>query len=555
MLTHLSVQNFTLVEHLDLDIEPGMTAITGETGAGKSVLLDALGLTLGDKADGGRVRLGCTRADVAARFDVSKIQAAQNWLQQHDLDNGDECLLRRVVTPEGRSRGHINGQAATLTQLRELGEMLIDIHSQHEHQSLLKKDTHRKLLDDFSGNNTLVRRVQDTFRDWHKAKMHFIEVRDSAHDASARLQLLSYQSQELEQLQLQEDELQQLEQEQKQLANAETLLQGGQQVSEICAADSGGLLSELGRALHLLRDLDSKGDDLNEAEQLLLSAQIQIEEANRGLDQYCSSFQADPARLLDVEARLSSIYQIARKHRIAPEQLCEFHQQLSAELEQINGGDAQLEALELKAQKLKTSFLIEAKKLGKKRRNAAEKLQKNVNQQLHDLAMPCARLSIVFHDCSSKASIHGLEETEFLISTNPGQPPAPLHKVASGGELSRISLAIQVVTARTSTTPTLVFDEVDVGIGGATADIVGKLLRQLGEEGGQVICVTHLAQVASKGHNHLLASKTTSSQKAESTLLTLEGDNKIEEIARMLGGENITQQTRAHAREVLEGAA
>lgn len=561
MLTHLSVQNFTLVDQLDLDIDAGMTAITGETGAGKSILLDALGLTLGDRADGSRVRTGCPRLDVAASFDVSSIAPAQKWLQSHDFDSSD-CILRRVVTSEGRSRGYINGQAATLSQLRELGEMLIDIHSQHEHQSLLKKDTHRKLLDDFAALQPLAQSVKQHFRDWQQSQNAYITLRDNFDESNARYQLLSYQAQEINQLDLQENELAALEQEQKQLANAETLLISSQQVSAICSgADSYGdgasesLLDSLNRALHLLRDLPEKSSALLEAEQLLSSAHIQVEEASAELDRHADSFQANPERLIEVEDRLSSIYNLARKHRITPDNLGELQQQLNDELEQLSGGDDKLEQLEQQAAQLEQAFLAKAEKLKTARHKAAKKLQGAVKKQLDILAMPHAQVHITFNDISAKPSVHGLEETEFLISTNPGQDPAPLHKVASGGELSRVSLAIQVATAQTSTTPTLVFDEVDVGIGGATAAVVGQLLRQLGESGGQVLCVTHLAQVASKGHNHLLVSKTSTNKRAESNLVTLKGDNKVAEIARMMGGENITEQTLAHAREVLEKVA
>lgn len=561
MLTHLSVQNFTLVDQLDLDIDAGMTAITGETGAGKSILLDALGLTLGDRADGSRVRTGCARLDVAASFDVSNIAPAQKWLQTHDFDPSD-CILRRVVTSEGRSRGYINGQAATLSQLRELGEMLIDIHSQHEHQSLLKKDTHRKLLDDFAALQPLAQSVKQHFRDWQQSQSAYITLRDNFDESNARYQLLSYQAQEINQLDLQENELAALEQEQKQLANAETLLISSQQVSAICSgADSYGdgasesLLDSLNRALHLLRDLPEKSSALLEAEQLLNSAHIQVEEASAELDRHADSFQANPERLIEVEDRLSSIYNLARKHRITPDNLAELQQQLNDELEQLSGGDDKLEQLEQQAAQLEQAFLAKAEKLKTARHKAAKKLQGAVKKQLDILAMPHAQVHITFNDISAKPSVHGLEETEFLISTNPGQDPAPLHKVASGGELSRVSLAIQVATAQTSTTPTLVFDEVDVGIGGATAAVVGQLLRQLGESGGQVLCVTHLAQVASKGHNHLLVSKTSTNKRAESNLVTLKGDNKVAEIARMMGGENITEQTLAHAREVLEKVA
>lgn len=556
MLTHLSIQNFTLVESLDLEICPGMTAITGETGAGKSIMLGALGQALGDRADGERVRTGAARADIHATFDLAKITKARRWLQEHDLEQEEdarECILRRVVTKEGRSRGYINGKPATLTQLRTLGEMLIDIHSQHEHQSLLKKDTHRRLLDEFGGSQDLAQAVKSAYNSWQQTLARFTELRDNAEELSARYQLLSYQVQELDQLGLEAGELEQLEAEQKTLANAESILRNSHQLAALCGTEEQSLQDALHKALHLLAEMPEKTEALKEAEQLLGNAQIQVEEAQREIERHIDSFSMDPARLQEVELRLSAIYDIARKHRLQPAELTEFHASLSQELAQLSGGDAQLDALEQQVAQREADYRNQAEELSAKRRTAATKLARAVNKQLANLAMSTARLDVNLSDCRDNPGRYGLEEVEFLISTNPGQPARALAKVASGGELSRVSLAIQVVTAKTSTTPTLVFDEVDVGIGGATADTVGQLLRQLGEK-GQVICVTHLAQVASKGHQHLLVQKQASKKSAQSTLVPLAGEQKVEEIARMLGGAAITTQSRAHAEEMLAGA-
>lgn len=553
MLTHLTIQNFTLVDHLDLDFKSGMTVITGETGAGKSIVLDALGQTLGDRAEAQRVRKGAQRADISASFDISKVKAAMRWLKENDLqleDAPSECLLRRVINNEGKSRSYINGQPATLQQLRMLGEMLIDIHSQHEHQSLLLKDTHRRLLDEFAGQSELAQQVRQAFREWRSRLEHYTQLRDSAAEVSARFQLLSYQVQELELLGLQPNELEQLETEQRSLANAEDILRGSQQLAALCSDDEQGLAVNMHRALHILRDLPEKTAALREAEQLLISAQIQVEEAQREIDHHLDAFSLDPERLLEVETRLSAIYDIARKHRINPEQLPDLIAQLTAELNALQSGDATLDILAQQVVDAEKQFRSLAESLSVSRHKAGVKLAKQVNAQLHTLAMQNACLLVSLIPLTEAPSMHGLEDVEFLISTNPGQPPRSLGKVASGGELSRISLAIQVVTAQTSATPTLVFDEVDVGIGGATADVVGKLLRQLGDK-GQVICVTHLAQVASKGHQHLQVNKTSSQSSAESTLINLEGEAKVEEIARMLGGASITEQSLAHAREML----
>lgn len=553
MLTHLNIQNFTLVDQLDLDIKPGMTVITGETGAGKSIMLDALGQALGDKADGERVRTGASRADICASFDTSKIPAAQEWLQSHDLqqsDNPQECLLRRVVNVDGKSKAYINGQPATLQQLRALGEKLIDIHSQHEHQSLLVKDTHRRLVDEFAGQTELAKQVRLAFREWQSRLDHFIHLRDNAADVSARFQLLSYQFNELDQLGLQTGELSKLEAEQRSLSNAEDILRGSQQLAAFCGDDEQGLSVNLHRALHILRSLPEKSTALQAAEELLTSAQIQVEEAQHEIDRHIDTFSLDPARLVVVEDRLSAIYDIARKHRIQPEELPAFIDKLSAELEQLQGGDTKLDQLAQQVEQAEKAYRQLAEQLSVKRTKAGANLAKQVNEQLKLLAMENAKLTISLLPLTDKPGPNGMEEVEFLISTNPGQAPRPLGKVASGGELSRISLAIQVITAKTSATPTLVFDEVDVGIGGATGDVVGQLLRQLGER-GQVICVTHLAQVASKGHQHLQVVKTASKKSAESTLVELSGDSKVEEIARMLGGLKITDQSLAHARAML----
>ena len=561
MLTHLSVNNFALVDSLDLEIAAGMTALTGETGAGKSIMLDALGLALGDRADAERVRSGAERADIHATFDISRLAAAQRWLAQHDLDGspdgssgrGEECLLRRVITAEGRSRAYINGQPATLQQLRTLGDMLIDIHSQHEHQSLLKKDTHRRLLDEFGGHADLARDIRCAHREWQEVRRRYETLRDNAEETGARQQLLRYQVEELALLGLEDGEVEALEARQKTLANAETIAHTSQQLAHLCGSEDQCLQDGLQRALQQLQQLPEKTAPLREAEQLLNNALIQVEEAQREIEHHIDSFDADPAQLQEVESRLTAIYEIARKHRVQPRQLGELQRQLQEEMAALCGEDAQLDALEAKTAAFEQAYRQQAEKLSGLRQKTARRLGKAINAQLRELAMADATLGIELQPLADKAGPQGLENIEFLISTNPGQPPRPLAKVASGGELSRISLAIQVVTAQTSTTPTLVFDEVDVGIGGATADVVGRLLRRLGEQ-GQVVCVTHLAQVASKAHQHLLVAKRATRKRALSTLVTLSGEDKIGEIARMLGGATITDQSRAHAREMVADA-
>lgn len=552
MLTHIHIKGFTLVDKLELELHKGLTVMTGETGAGKSIMLDALALALGDRADADKVRPGSKKADIQASFDIVSLDFAKRWLEEHELAHGDECILRRVVTADGRSRAYINGHTVTLAQLRTLGERLIDIHSQHEHQSLLKTSTHQRLLDEFGNLRPLARQVRQAFKQWSQVVQQLSELKSQSAEVDARFQLLSYQVEELNQLALQEGELEQLEQEQQTLANAEQINRNCQQVGEICSNDEEGLLGRLHSAVHLLDDLAGKPAGLDEASELLRNAIIQVQEAQREIDRYLDRQGDDDLyRLPQIEERLSAIYEIARKHRVPPEELVSLHADLQRELDQLQGSDEQIEELEARATENRKAYQQLADELSEKRRFAATRLAKAVNGKLHQLAMEHARFEPELKTELNEPSASGNEEVEFLISTNPGQPPKPLIKIASGGELSRVSLAIQVVTAQTSTIPTLIFDEVDVGIGGTTGDVVGHLLRELGEK-GQAICVTHLAQVASKGHQHLLVSKSVSKTAASSSVTLLKGEEKVAEIARMMGGDTDSAQSLAHAKEMLQ---
>ena len=560
MLVHLSIDNYAIAEHIDAEFSRGMTVLTGETGAGKSILLDALGLALGDRADAAIVRAGAERAEIHATFDISlhgksarnsAIAEARNWLERRDLLAGDDCLLRRVVTAEGRSRGYINGQPATLQDLKALGELLIDIHSQHAHQSLLKTAHQRKLLDAFAGTETQAENLRQLAQR-HQQCGDLIQTLSSNRDElNARRQLLSYQVEELDRLDLRAGELEQLELEQRQLAGSEQILRNSQHALALCREGEINVVNILHQALRSLDELDVKQPALAEAEQMLGSALIQVEEASRELQHHIDQFEPDPERLFEVQGRLDAIYDIARKHRLPAPELPELHRQLRGELEDASGGDAQIEQLQAELARLRGDYDRVALDLSKRRQQAAGKLQKQVEKQLQALAMGGCKFSVALQSrANSEPHPHGREEVEFLISTNPGSPAQPLHRIASGGELSRISLAIQVITAQTSATPTIVFDEVDVGIGGATAEVVGNLLRELGSR-GQVLCVTHQPQVASKGHQHFRVEKTTAKQSTRASLRHLEEPEKVEEIARMLGGITVTEQSRAHAREML----
>lgn len=550
MLTSLTIKNFTLVDHLDIEFAPGMTAITGETGAGKSLVLGALAMALGDRGDTDRIRTGSSRADVTATFSIAGNPLARQWLQDHELAEGDECLLRRSLSTEGRSRGFINGQPVTMQQLQQLGDLMIDIHSQHEHQSLLKRDTHRQLLDVFAGAGDLAAQVNTLYQQWRQVRQRLEDRESRAEELEARRVLLQFQLEELETLALGEGELEALEQEQALLANAEQILRDSTAALTLCReGEQGDILSLLTQAHHLLQAMPNKTPALLEAESLLDSARIQVDEAARELQHHIDGFDINPARLQEVEERLSLAYQIARKHRVHPSELGELQHQLSTEMAELSDGSGGLDNLRRQAAELESQLGEAERQLSAKRKEAAGRFASAVNEQLASLAMASASLVVDLTPLEGHGP-HGAEAVEFLLSTNTGQPHRPLIRIASGGELSRISLAIQVVAARHTRIPTLVFDEVDVGIGGAVAEVVGRLLRELGDK-GQVICVTHLPQVASCAHHHLLASKASSSEGVSSRIDPLAQEQRVEEIARMLGGATITAQSLSHAQEML----
>ncbi|UCJ16806.1 DNA repair protein RecN [Pseudomonas sp. MM211] len=555
MLVHLSVHNYAIVEHLDLELDKGMSVISGETGAGKSIMLDALGLTLGDRADSGVVRPGADKADILASFDLGDIPEAHTWLAERDLDNDGPCILRRVITTEGRSRGYINGTPCPLGDLKALGELLIDIHSQHEHQSLLKADTHRRLLDEYANAQELARQVHLAAQRWKQTRSELERLASQGDEQRARHQLLSYQLEELENLGLGDNELEQLEQDHKALTNAEGLLAACRQVIEQCSeSDAGNVLSALTNSLSRLSGVQGQPGALNEAANLLASAQIQVEEAVGELNRFLDHFEADPQRQQQLEERLDTIYTLARKHRIHPSELPTMQQQLFDELEGLNADDQATERLSEELASYGRHYQEKAAELSAHRHKAAGKLSKAVEKEMQTLGMPGGRFSIQLQEnTSNEPNANGLEQVEFLVSANPGQPIKALAKVASGGELSRISLAIQVITAQTSRVPTLVFDEVDVGIGGPTAEVVGQLLRRLGER-GQVLTVTHLPQVAAQGHQHLFVHKVRGNNATRTAVSKLSDAQRIEEIARMLGGIDLTEESLAHARKLVSNA-
>ena len=555
MLVHLSVNNYAIVDHLDLELEKGMSVITGETGAGKSIMLDALGLALGDRTDSSAVRIGADKADILASFDLTSIPEARQWLSERDLEQDGPCILRRVITAEGRSRAYINGTPCPLGDLKALGELLIDIHSQHEHQSLLKTETHRRLLDEYAGGAELARQVQLAAQRWKQTRNELERASSSGEEQRARHQLLSYQLEELENLALGDSELDELEREHKQLSNAESLLAACRQVTELCSEnDAGNVLSALTASLQRLGAFQNPPAAMGEATNLLASAQIQVEEAVGELNRFLDHFDADPARQQAVEDRLDAIYSLARKHRVQPPELIALQQRLLDELESLSADEEAITRLEEELAAYARHYQDKAEELSQLRRTAATALCTAVEAEIQTLGMPGGRFSVEFN-VGKGEDLHpaGLEQVEFLVSANPGQPLRALAKVASGGELSRISLAIQVTTAQTSRVPTLVFDEVDVGIGGPTAEVVGQMLRRLGER-GQVLTVTHLPQVAAQGHQHLFVHKQRGSDQTQTAVATLDKAGRIEEVARMLGGVDLTEESLAHAKKLLASA-
>ena len=545
MLTDLSIRDYAIVQRLDIELHDGMTCVTGETGAGKSIMLDALGLCIGDRADARAVRAGANRAEISALFSVEHLPLAQAWLERAALLEGHECLIRRTVTSDGRSRAFINGSPATLAQCSELGELLVDIHSQHAHQSLLRRAVQRELLDEFSEIGEEANGVAAEADAIRALKQELIALASSSKELEERRDLLNYQIEELLELSFTEGELESLESEQTLLSNANWIRETVHEVSEHCAQ----LGDQLRSSVTALSD-ERLGAKIDESREMVASSQIQLEEAASELRRYLDRIELDPQKLQEVEKRLDAAYTLARKHRIKPEALATHLTVLSDELEGLEQGNQRLDELELEIGKRELAWLNAAQALSNKRAVGAKALAERAMELLAQLAMERCTLEVGFIPIEAdKLDPRGLEEIEIWIATNPGSKPGPLNKVASGGELSRISLALQVAVSDMATAPTMIFDEVDVGVGGAVADVVGKLLRRLSSN-VQVLCVTHLPQVAAKGHSHIQVSKA-GNEVVTTSLSYLSGDARVEELSRMLGGAVVTEATRENARELL----
>ena len=555
MLQQLSIQNYATVDTLEIEFKTGMSVISGETGAGKSIMLGGLGLTLGDRADKGIVRTGAKKADICAAFDISNIPAAQKWLSKNDLEEESDsgsCLLRRVVNADGRSKGYINGSPVTMASLKSLGEMLLDIHSQHEHQSLLHRATHQRLLDDFCVSAKHLAAMQATYKQWQKNAQMIEALSNRSQEDSAQTQLLSYQLTELDELGIAVDEVPKLEAEFKSLNHADETVASVHSALTHCGGDDEkNATAAMHQALTALNELPEKNARLTSIIELLESASIQLIEAVSDLRAFADEFEANPERLEQVNTRLGLLHAIARKHKVKPNQLAQVITDLRQQLNLIENSDAELEKLEATDKQLRVDYLKSAGEISKQRKKGSSKLAKQVNEQLKQLGMPHASLEVqLLATQKDKPATNGLEVVEFLVSTNPGQAAKPLIKIASGGELSRISLAIQVITAQTSHIPSLVFDEVDVGIGGGVAKVVGQLLRQLAQR-TQILCVTHQAPVAGQGHHHFFVSKFTKAGSTLTQITELSETEIVREVARMLGGEDLSDESLAHAEKMV----
>ena len=555
MLTSLQVRDFAIVDQIAVDFEPGMTVLTGETGAGKSILVDAVGLVLGERGGSQLVRSGAKRAEFSAEFDISTLAAVRDWLEEQALDQDDECLLRRVISADGRSRAFINGNAVTMQQMKSLGELLLDIHGQHFHQSLGRRAVQRDLLDHFGELAEQRGQTEAAFEKWRSLQEHLDKLLAADADRASRLDLLEFQLLELDALNIAEDELPELHAERQKLRNSGRLADGVAAALQALAGEgpvsAGTLVADAERSIEALVEFDA---ELGPARELLDSANIHIGEAVDLLQRYADGIDMDPARRDWVEERLDALQGVARKHRVDVSKLSNLTARLRQEFDDLTHAEERGKELEAQVDAARSAYQEFAGSLSKLRKKAAKRFSSAVSDAMSGLGMPGGRFDVSVRSLADDgARSWGIDEIEFLISANPGQPLMPLSKVASGGELSRMSLAIQVIASDGSSIPTMVFDEVDSGVGGSVAEMVGRRLQELGIK-RQVLCVTHLPQVASLASQHFRISKVTDGKATRTGIVALGKEERIEELARMLGGVEITQKTLEHAAEMLAGA-
>jgi DNA repair protein RecN (Recombination protein N) len=554
MLTQIDIINLATIQKLHVDLNAGTTVITGETGAGKSVLIDAIELALGGRGTGDFVRQGAEKADISLTFAVQKLPQIQSWLQQHDLENeGEECIIRRTLSRDGRSKSYINNIPTTLQLLRELSDLLINIHGQHEHQALFQLATQRDMLDKYAGHLALTATVASLSQEWHGVQNTLTQLRAANQERSSRSEFLRFQLQELEELQLIPNEFQALDLEHKQLANAGALIENlAFALTTLADDDNHNAVHALNQTLHALESIREFDPKISLWIENIKNALIQVNDVENELRHYQENIDLDPERLQWIEQRIGTLFDMARKHKIAPDNLLALQEKIAAELTSLDSSDARLAELNEQLQVIEKSYHTAAKKLSASRAKASIQLAKEITAIIHELSLPHGQFKVHFsQDDVPPFASFGAEKIVFQITTNVGQPLQPLTKVASGGELSRISLAIHMATAEQHTIPTLIFDEVDVGISGGTAEIVGKLLRRLGTT-HQLLCITHSPQVSAQGHQHLLVAKRHEANASFTEVRALNPKEKITELARMLGGVQITKKTLEHAREMVE---
>lgn len=554
MLTSLYVRQFAVVEEAEVAFGPGLTVVSGETGAGKSLLVDALMLLAGARADSGMVRAGSDRAELAAEFNLAGLPEALGWLRQEELDDGETCQLRRVIRAEGSSKGWINGRPASLAQMSALAALIVEIHGQHEHQALLSRQHQMGLLDAFAGNEEAQARVRDLAKAWRDAVAK-IRTLSGGDDREHQIELLTHELEELDRWALAPTALDELEAQHRRLANAGRLAEGANGVVELLDGESefaiGRALLRAHAELSRLAELDAA---LTPTLELLDSAQIQVGEAVDELGRYAQDVELDPERLAEVDTHLTHLHDLSRRYRLPIAELTAKAEELRERLGELEGAGDALERLGRERDRLRTDYDTAAAALSKARADAAARLGSAVAALMGELGMAGGRLEVALEPAEGDdPDPQGRERCELLVSANPGQPPRALRKVASGGELARISLAIEVATLGNDNIGCMIFDEVDTGIGGAVAEVVGQKLRALGER-VQVLCVTHLPQVAAQGHNHLNVAKESDGESTRTRIRALDASGRREEISRMLGGVEITKETRAHAKKMLDKA-
>jgi len=552
MLKSIFIKNFAIIDELELDFYGGMSVLTGETGAGKSIIIDALNLALGNRADRTVARIEYENVEVVATMDASSSEEAATWLKEHDLDDSNECVLRRVISKDGKSKAYINNSPSSVAALRSLGNLFVDVYGQHEHQSLMRLNMQRQLLDDFANNNKNIKKLAAVFRLWQSLKNQLEIAETNQAGTCAKLDLLRYQYQELEELNLKAGEYEDINEKFTLLNNSKELNENSMLISQQLAGDGeSSIYDSLSLLINDTEKYAAIDDNLNEPLEILRSIHMQTKEVASILRNYSENISSNPQELQILEDRISAIEEISRKHKVKPKQLVAMHALIKEELDSIESVQDDPEKIKTSMQEAEQLYRTTAKIISTSRKKAANELNEKITESMQALGMQGGRFHInVEPKKSTVLSLNGLDEIQFLVNTNPGQSLRALNKVASGGELSRLSLAIQMATSNNLKIPTLIFDEVDTGVGGATAEIVGKHLRKLGDN-AQVFCVTHLPQVAAQSHHHYKVNKFEKNESIATKISHLAEDDRIKELTRMLGGIELTKNTQEHAKEML----